>query len=277
MEDTQLFLCAWVQGLSWHGHQVPLIHDASLDGTGGSEWNPTPRDWDSVGVFTEGSSAQSGILLLCKHSLGFSFKLLPISLWGINQSRTVPQGHRAPTRQKEPPNLILHYQTRCWSPKLWILTVSFKSVFWVKDGFGLQLEYQKGVGSSLWDTWAQDSQGHLITQGRWVPLVEVHIAPPLQLCFLSPKRFLHVFLVQQSAEVGVKAPSSLAPALPPPCYPYFLVQAHPLVELAACWHLADLIVKLTKLINHKRLIGVTRLERRHSPKSPFWYELRIFF
>lgn len=83
-------------------------------------------------------------------------------------------------------------------------------------------------------------------------MAKVHKAPP------SYRVTCHI---NGSVLKGVKALSSGAAAFPPPFHRCVLVQAHPLVELAAHWHLADLIVKLTKLINHKRLIGVTRLER----------------
>ena len=48
-------------------------------------------------------------------------------------------------------------------------------------------------------------------------------------------------------------------------------------EMPASQELAGLIIKLTKLINHNRLIRVTRWERWHSPNSPIGYECAYFF
>ena len=48
-------------------------------------------------------------------------------------------------------------------------------------------------------------------------------------------------------------------------------------DVPARLDLAGLIIKLTKLINHDRLIRVTRWERWHSPNSPIGYACAFFF
>lgn len=151
--------------------------------------------------------------------------------------------------------------------KLRIITAFLETVFlgqiWAQSPIIKSKEHQPKLGRNLSKRRSRTLVNTLQAGGQAGALGKGHIAPPSYYVTYHLNGSCGSCILSWLCSVpkGVKAPSSTAAAFPPPGLCCFLVQAHPLVELAAHWHLADPIVKLTKLINHERLIGVTRLER----------------